>query len=95
MSVLFAMFAQWFTDSFLRTDPFDRRMNTSNHEIDLCQIYGLTESTANILRNGHDGMLRHKNINGEVFPENLFDRDRQGKAAFRRTALYPARGMPA
>ena len=33
-STLFCFFAQWFTDSFLRTDPIDRRRNTSNHEID-------------------------------------------------------------
>ena len=89
MSVLFAMFAQWFTDSFLRTDPFDRRMNTSNHEIDLCQIYGLTESTANILRNGHDGMLRHKDINGEVFPENLFGRNGKVKQHFAELPYIP------
>ena len=40
-TALFGFFAQWFTDSFLRTDPNDFRMTTSNHEIDLCQIYGL------------------------------------------------------
>ena len=33
-------FAQWFTDSFLRTSLTDYRKNESNHEIDLCQIYG-------------------------------------------------------
>jgi prostaglandin-endoperoxide synthase 2 len=37
-SVLFCFFAQWFTDSFLRKHPTDPRRNTSNHEIDLCQI---------------------------------------------------------
>ena len=42
-SAMFMFFAQWFTDSFLRTDHTDFRKNTSNHEIDLCQIYGLTE----------------------------------------------------
>ena len=49
-SALFPMFAQWFTDSFLRTHPYDRRLNTSNHEIDLCQLYGLTQNTAWRLR---------------------------------------------
>ena len=34
-------FAQWFTDSFLRTSREDFRQNTSTQEIDLCQIYGL------------------------------------------------------
>ena len=73
MSVLFALFAQWFTDSFLRTHPTDPRMNTSNHEIDLCQIYGLTESTATILRSKSQGKLRCTVINGAMFPEKLFD----------------------
>ena len=45
-SVMFLLFAQWFTDSFLRTASGDRRLNTSNHEIDLCQIYGLDAPTA-------------------------------------------------
>src|ERR1700686_4757488 len=33
-SVMFMFFAQWFTDSFLRTSPTDYRKNESNHEID-------------------------------------------------------------
>ncbi|MET0341330.1 MAG: peroxidase family protein [Polyangiales bacterium] len=56
-SVLFTFFAQWFTDSFLRTDKHDRRKNTSNHEIDLCQIYGLDERTGRMLRSGRGGFL--------------------------------------
>ncbi len=69
---MFAAFAQWFTDSFLRTAhafDFDKNgnvirdkngaplrldgretRNTSNHEIDLCQIYGLNEKQTDILR---------------------------------------------
>lgn len=42
-SLLFCFFAQWFTDSFLRTHPTDTRRITSNHQIDLCRIYGLDE----------------------------------------------------
>lgn len=71
-SVMFASFAQWFTDSFLRTDhafdfdaagnvktnakgdpirlPGRHQRNTSNHEIDLCQIYGLSEAQTDLLR---------------------------------------------
>src|SRR5947209_6742826 len=40
-SSLLAFFAQWFTDSFMRKAQKDERLNTSNHEIDLCEIYGL------------------------------------------------------
>jgi prostaglandin-endoperoxide synthase 2 len=70
-TVLFTFFAQWFTDSILRVDPSDRRKNTSTHNIDLCQIYGLTEFTANILRSKNEGKLRSQIINGEEFPEYL------------------------
>lgn len=57
-SALFCFFAQWFTDSFLRTDPFDRRRNTSNHEIDFCQIYSLDEQGAWALRERSGGRMR-------------------------------------
>ncbi len=71
-SLLFAAFAQWFTDSFLRTEPnFEynangnvprdvngrlirkpgrEALNNSNHEIDLCQIYGSNEDETTLLR---------------------------------------------
>ena len=45
-TLLFTGFAQWFTDGFLRTkrnadQSADYRKNTSNHDVDLCQLYGL------------------------------------------------------
>ena len=72
-SLLFSFFAQWFTDSFLRTDLTDRRKNTSNHEIDLCQIYGLHEEITNRLRLKKGGKLKHQFIDGEMFPPYLFN----------------------
>ncbi len=72
-SMLFSFFAQWFTDSFLRTNPLDRRKNTSNHEIDLCQIYGLNEDVTNRLRLKQDGKLKYQIIKGAVYPPYLFD----------------------
>jgi len=72
-SILFSFFAQWFTDSFLRTDFFDRRKNTSNHEIDLCQIYGLREEITHLLRLKKDGKLKYQVIDGEIFPPYLFN----------------------
>jgi prostaglandin-endoperoxide synthase 2 len=70
-SALLPFFAQWFTDSFLRKDPVDERLNTSNHEIDLCQIYGLDAKTARALRTGEGGKLRTRK--GGKFPELLYD----------------------
>ncbi|MDN0075068.1 peroxidase family protein [Crenobacter sp. SG2303] len=78
-TVLFPYFAQWFTDSFLRIDSDDRRMNTSNHDIDLCQIYGLTEETARILRAGAGGRLASQLINGEELPEYIYELTSDGK----------------
>ena len=60
-SALFCFFAQWFTDSFLRTNPQDRRQNTSNHEIDYCQVYGLDGWTSNALRERKGGRLLLEN----------------------------------
>jgi prostaglandin-endoperoxide synthase 2 len=74
-SALFMFFAQWFTDSILRVDPSDRRRNTSNHDIDLCQIYGLTEETTRILRSLADGKLRCQTIGSETFPAYLYEQN--------------------
>ena len=73
-TVLFAHFAQWFTDGLLRTDrdalaktpPLLK--NTSNHEIDLCNLYGLTPAHTDILRAWHGGELKSqflKSASGE------------------------------
>ncbi len=72
-TALFCFFAQWFTDSFLRTDPNDFRRNTSNQEIDLCQIYGLCESDTWLLRQGEGGRLKSIMVDREEYPPRLFD----------------------
>jgi hypothetical protein len=67
-TALFGFFAQWFADGFLRTDPSDSRRNTSNHEIDLCQIYGLSDKDTEILRckrKERAGELKSQTINGK------------------------------
>jgi prostaglandin-endoperoxide synthase 2 len=78
-SVLFMFFAQWFTDSILRIDPKDRRRNTSNHDVDLCQIYGLNEQETRCLRSCEHGHLRSQHINGQEFPDYLGERDSNGQ----------------
>jgi prostaglandin-endoperoxide synthase 2 len=72
-SVMFMFFAQWFTDSFLRTDSSDFRKNESNHEIDLCQIYGRTIAQTNVLRSFEGGRLKSQIIDGEEYPAFLFE----------------------
>ena len=70
--MLFCFFAQWFTDSFLRTNPLDPRRTTSNHEIDLCQIYGLDEPSTWALRSGVGGRLKSRTANGCEYPVFLW-----------------------
>jgi prostaglandin-endoperoxide synthase 2 len=87
-SILFAFFAQWFTDGFLRTkwEPGPERFfreNESNHEIDLNQIYGAGEVQARMLRLGSEepalrGRLRTQEIGGEIWPARLFE-ERDGE----------------
>lgn len=74
-SALFMFFAQWFTDSILRVAGSDRRRNTSNHDVDLCQIYGLTEAATRALRANAGGKLAFQTIYGEMFPDYLYQQD--------------------
>lgn len=71
-TVLFALFAQWFTDGFLRTDRIDARKNTSNHEIDLVQLYGLNHAETAAIRTLEGGRLKSQWLNGEEFAPFMF-----------------------
>ena len=70
-TVLFAYFAQWFTDGFLRTDRTDPRKNTSNHEIDLTPLYGLNKNVTDLIRAFEGGQLKSQFLNGEEYPPFL------------------------
>ncbi|MET7463189.1 peroxidase family protein [Nonomuraea sp. NPDC005501] len=73
-TVLFAYFAQWFTDGFLRGDvniPRDPRKNSSNHHIDLNQVYGLHEDATAALRAFDGGLLKSRIVGGGEFPPQL------------------------
>jgi len=86
-STLFTAFAQWFTDGFLRTDAADPRRNTSNHEIDLCQIYGLKEEITDQLRAMQGGRLKSQIINNEEYPPYAFENGAL-KAEFSRLSVW-------
>ena len=83
-SLLFPMFAQWFTDSFLRTDRLDRRKTTSSHHVDMCQIYGTSDEVASILRENEKGRLKSEIISGKEFPPRLFDDNGNVKSEFKQ-----------
>jgi len=82
---LFPAFAQYLTDGFIRTvmnksnEPFSmRRRNNSNHQIDLCSLYGRTEEQVAALRlnsseQGERGLLKSQIINGEEYSPFLLD----------------------
>lgn len=74
---LFPAFAQYLTDGFIRTDPADRRRTTTNHEIDLCPLYGRTVAQTDVLRlkssgKGQLGRLKSQFIGDEEFPLFLY-----------------------
>jgi prostaglandin-endoperoxide synthase 2 len=85
-SVLFAYFAQWFTDGILRSDrsvlvegtnkikePRDVSRNESTHEVDLAQVYGLTPEDGEVLRSRTDrALLAYQLIKGEEYPPDLY-----------------------
>ena len=82
-TVLFASFAQWFVDGFLRTErpargrPRNTLRNESNHDIDLAQLYGLNADVTRVLREGEGGRLRSRTVDGEEFPELLCSRGKR------------------
>ncbi|WP_299153526.1 peroxidase family protein [uncultured Tateyamaria sp.] len=85
---LFPAFAQYLTDGFIRTEsetltpdghgPESRlKRNTSNHEIDLCPLYGRRQDQTNALRlkssdAGQRGRLKSQMINGEEYAPFLY-----------------------
>jgi prostaglandin-endoperoxide synthase 2 len=85
---LFPAFAQYLTDGFIRTesedltpegaDPETRlKRNTSNHDIDLCPLYGRTAAQTLALRLcsdaiGSRGRLKSQQINGEEYAPFLY-----------------------
>jgi prostaglandin-endoperoxide synthase 2 len=87
---LFPAFAQYLTDGFIRTrmqntsagEPETLRLqNTSNHQIDLCPLYGRTLAQTDALRlkssaREERGRLKSQQINGEEYAPFLF---RDGK----------------
>jgi prostaglandin-endoperoxide synthase 2 len=87
---LFPAFAQYLTDGFIRTrmpnssagekdDPL-RKQNTSNHQIDLCTLYGRTQEQTDQLRvksedRGLKGQLKFQIISTEEYSPFLFEAD--------------------
>ncbi|WP_048469272.1 peroxidase family protein [Mycolicibacterium chlorophenolicum] len=81
-TLLFPLFAQWFVDGFLRTDPNDDTRNTSTHDIDLSQLYGQTTEVTAMLREGAGGRLKTEASLAAEFPPYLCDADGAVKHEF-------------
>jgi len=100
-TVLFSYFAQWFTDAFLRTTRlppdghYDPKLkNTSPHDIDLCNLYGLKwnvfgepKNDVQYLRSMQGGTLESQEINGEVYPPYYYDANGQPKDEFKLLSM--------
>jgi prostaglandin-endoperoxide synthase 2 len=88
---LFPAFAQYLTDGFIRTRMPNtsagesenlRRQNTSNHQIDLCSLYGRTSDQTDTLRlksdrRGEKGRLKSQFLKGEEYAPFLYGPDGQ------------------
>ncbi len=82
-TLLFPYFVQWFTDSFLRTDRQNHLQNSSNHQIDLCNVYGLNPTITNLLRSHQGGKLKSQILNGEEYPPFYYDENGQAQEEFK------------
>lgn len=101
-TLLFPCFAQWFTDGFMMTDDADRRRTTTNHQIDLGQLYGLRPEVTEALRRrseqpGEKGRLKSEVVGGEEWAPRLFDAEgrRAPEFAALPTPLRLPDGLPA
>jgi prostaglandin-endoperoxide synthase 2 len=92
-TLVFPYFAQWFTDGFLRTDPKDWRKNTSNHEIDLSQLYGLNPSITAMIRTRKGGRLMSQMIGDEEYPPYYYDGNAP-RPEFRNLPIKIEPGLP-
>lgn len=86
-TLIFPYFVQWFTDSFLRTDRQNHRKNSSNHQIDLCNVYGLNPTITHLLRSYQGGKLKSQIINGEEYPPFYYNETGQPKEEFKGLPL--------
>ncbi len=93
-TLLFSYFAQWFTDGFLRTDLDDRRRNTSNHEIDVSPLYGLTSAQTDLVRAHEGGRLASQVISGEEYPLFYFDGEAPAQGFEDLPIVLPPEGFP-
>jgi prostaglandin-endoperoxide synthase 2 len=83
---LFPAFAQYLTDGFIRTVPTNVACTTTNHEIDLCPLYGRTPGQTALLRlksnaPGQRGKLKSQKIGDEEYPPFLYPNNNNIAAA--------------
>ncbi|MBW4476315.1 MAG: heme peroxidase [Tolypothrix brevis GSE-NOS-MK-07-07A] len=92
-TMLFPYWVQWFTDSFLRLDHHNKLKNTSNHEIDLCNVYGLTRKQSHLLRTFQGGKFKTQKLKRqdgveEEYPLFYYADPEQGKVDPQFEGLY-------
>jgi prostaglandin-endoperoxide synthase 2 len=86
-TLLFPVFAQWFTDGWLLTRADDRTRTNSPHQIDLNPLYGLKLDVTRALRRlseirGERGRMKSEIIDREEWAPRLYDADGRKKPEF-------------
>jgi prostaglandin-endoperoxide synthase 2 len=78
---LFPSFAQYLTDGFTRTrmpdtsagESFElRRQNTSNHQIDMCPLYGRTQEQTHALRLKSEAAGKRGRLKSQIFADEEY-----------------------
>lgn len=92
-TMLFPYWVQWFTDSFLRIDHHNKLKNTSNHEIELSNVYGLTRKQTHLLRTFQKGKFKTQKLKRqdgveEEYPLFYYADPAQGKVDPQFEGLY-------
>ena len=92
-TMLFPYWVQWFTDSFLASDHHNKLKNTSNHEIDLSNVYGLTRKQSHLLRTFQGGKFKTQKLKRqdgveEEYPLFYYAYSAQGKVYLQFEGLY-------
>lgn len=78
-TLLFAFFAQWFSETFVRSadggysGQRDIMRTEAAQHVDLAQIYGLHPTQTEQLRARENGLLKSQLISGEEYPTFLYD----------------------
>jgi len=71
LTMLFAVFTNWFAASVLQSNLDDQNKTHIDHGLNLTALYGKVDRTRKTIRNFTNGLLKSQIINGEEYPPYL------------------------